>query len=899
MEKPNLRLTHLAAACLILTFSLNARIAVGQDEPEFQINPGLSGAWFNPETSGQGFVLEVFPDIKQVFLAWFTYNNTQPGQGTQAEVGDPGHRWLTAQGPYDGDTANLTVFLTTGGLFDDPSPVTNTPEGTITLTFQDCTAGTVEYSLTAAAVSGSVPISRPANDNVALCASMDGVEDEVSENNSKNSNRPAAAGNPAPLAEITSASANFEINAGHSGAWFNQATSGQGYVMEVFPDIKQVFLAWFTYNNSQPGQGTQAEVGDPGHRWLTAQGPFDGNTANLSVFLTTGGLFDDPSPVTNTPEGTVTLTFQDCIAGTVDYDLTAAAVSGSVPISRPANDNVALCESLSTGIVLEEERKQSAVLGIEGGAVEVADTQSNVMKLTIPEGVLIGTRDQLIEVTPLSRQTTLPTGQPAIAGVHWSTGPGDVIGPAKLEVLTAEAERFTELAAFAFTPGGENFYFTPLVLGEEVGVVLEVPMVSPGTFGVASVTADQMEQWPPPADPPAARHLQEMAIAIKRAVESASVESYVEKTGSTPEQLITGELARTASDQSIITEFILPQAKEWFDEDIGPGLGLAMGGCEKAAEFVKSTFPWVAHLQYFGLEDHPELAGRIDSLRNAVNEFDGKSNNDIGGIDDACSMLTDPCKQMEAMKEASVCAQIRQSLGFETSEEGMACKDAPTLLKVEPNISEVCPGATINFSASVSNFNGTTVPVEQVGLRWESGSPDLLTVDSQSGAAEALEEGTVFVNATSEVCGEDLAGIAYVQIEGVPDILGSYSVVGSETVVGCEFDEDNGSFGGRGTATIWLQTQNENPDAENFSGVGTAVGLGEDFSGTIQCGGAVTGMGSYTEMDPCGEEICTTSGTTTFVGSLIGNTIKVDTTAQDISGDTCSANGWATATRNQ
>ena len=49
-----------------------------------------------------------------------------------------------------------------------------------------------------------------------------------------------------------------------------------------------------------------------------------------------------------------------------------------------------------------------------------------------------------------------------------------VIGPAKLEIFSTEAGRYAELAAFAFTPGGENFYFTPLNLGLESGVVLEV-----------------------------------------------------------------------------------------------------------------------------------------------------------------------------------------------------------------------------------------------------------------------------------------------------------------------------------------------------------------------------------------------------------------------------------------
>ncbi len=150
----------------------------------FVINPGLNGSWFNPATPGQGFFLDVLPDIPLVFMAWFTYDTSQPAPAQAleadhplaktlaAQVGDENHRWLTAQGPFNGDTANLSVFLTTGGLFDDSNPVSNTPEGTITLTFKDCTACTVDYDFTAAGVSVSVPISRLANDNVPLCESF-------------------------------------------------------------------------------------------------------------------------------------------------------------------------------------------------------------------------------------------------------------------------------------------------------------------------------------------------------------------------------------------------------------------------------------------------------------------------------------------------------------------------------------------------------------------------------------------------------------------------------------------------------------------------------------------------------------------------------------------------------
>jgi DNA-binding beta-propeller fold protein YncE len=159
------------------------------DGPGFKLNPGLNGSWANFDTLGQGFFIDVLPDIPLIFFAWFTYDTTQPEQALSlnndrsmkqlatAQVGDENHRWLTAQGSYDLDSnsAILDVTLTTGGLFDDPAPVTNSPpgsQGTITLTFKDCKTGTVDYDLTAAGLSGSVPIQRLAEDNVPLCESF-------------------------------------------------------------------------------------------------------------------------------------------------------------------------------------------------------------------------------------------------------------------------------------------------------------------------------------------------------------------------------------------------------------------------------------------------------------------------------------------------------------------------------------------------------------------------------------------------------------------------------------------------------------------------------------------------------------------------------------------------------
>jgi len=110
-----------------------------------------------------------------VFLAWFTYDTERPPEDVTAFLGEPGHRWLTAQGPYDGDTANLTIFVTEGGVFDAVEPVAETDpagDGTLTLEFADCTEGLVNYEIASLGISGEIPIERITPDNVALCETL-------------------------------------------------------------------------------------------------------------------------------------------------------------------------------------------------------------------------------------------------------------------------------------------------------------------------------------------------------------------------------------------------------------------------------------------------------------------------------------------------------------------------------------------------------------------------------------------------------------------------------------------------------------------------------------------------------------------------------------------------------
>lgn len=148
-------------------------------------------------------------------------------------------------------------------------------------------------------------------------------------------------------AEILAANP-YLINAGLNDAWYNPETNGQGFLIIVFPDIQQIFMAWFTYDTERPPQDVTAILGEPGHRWLTAQGPYEDNTAVLYLYSTVGGVFDSPQPAPLSEEiGEIYVEFSSCNSGTVNYDMPDLGLQSVVPIERIALDNIALCEILS------------------------------------------------------------------------------------------------------------------------------------------------------------------------------------------------------------------------------------------------------------------------------------------------------------------------------------------------------------------------------------------------------------------------------------------------------------------------------------------------------------------------------------------------------------------------
>jgi hypothetical protein len=140
----------------------------------FRINKALAGAWFNPQTNGQGVFVDVYDARNQMFVGWYTFDLSRPVDGT-AQLGEAGHRWLTGLGAISGGEASLDVYLARGGAFDAVDPPIDDPQtvvGSMSLEFTDCLTGTLEYDLTTPVVSGQIPLQPLADDHVELCESI-------------------------------------------------------------------------------------------------------------------------------------------------------------------------------------------------------------------------------------------------------------------------------------------------------------------------------------------------------------------------------------------------------------------------------------------------------------------------------------------------------------------------------------------------------------------------------------------------------------------------------------------------------------------------------------------------------------------------------------------------------
>ncbi|MEO5623288.1 MAG: S53 family peptidase [Dokdonella sp.] len=261
---------------------------------------GLSGAWYNPATSGQGLVLEIGRDahgagVGELFGGWFTYD--------ASNAGSP--RWYSIQGPVNANapSATLPIYATLGGRFDASQNPTTTSVGQATLTFSDCTHGTLGYTFSdGSGRSGSIPLTR-------LTTNPDCSQDGHS--------------------------SVFDPDSALSGAWYKSSTSGQGFVFDLSPVQNVLFGAWYTF---APNAAPSAGAG--GQRWYTLQAPLGADartTDNIGIFASSDGVFDNPASVHTVQVGSARLVFTTCTTATLTYHFSSgenAGRSGSIDLTR-------------------------------------------------------------------------------------------------------------------------------------------------------------------------------------------------------------------------------------------------------------------------------------------------------------------------------------------------------------------------------------------------------------------------------------------------------------------------------------------------------------------------------------------------------------------------------------
>jgi hypothetical protein len=262
---------------------------------------GLTGSWYEPATSGQGLEVEVFPDLSApgtgfTQVSWFTFDTAAGGTDHQ--------RWYTLSGPVIAGQPNaaLTIYQNTGGNFNALPTTMAQAVGTATLSFATCTSGQLAYNFTdGSGRMGSVALTR-LTQNV-TCATA----------------------TPFPT----------NTDFAHSGNWFDSATAGQGFTVEVNPDSGALFAAWYTY--APMGEA----AGAAGQRWYTAQATFTPGLRSIpvTIYETTGGIFNMPTPPgqQTMAVGTGTLAFQSCTAATFSYNFTGGSsigLSGTITLSR-------------------------------------------------------------------------------------------------------------------------------------------------------------------------------------------------------------------------------------------------------------------------------------------------------------------------------------------------------------------------------------------------------------------------------------------------------------------------------------------------------------------------------------------------------------------------------------
>ncbi|HKJ16650.1 MAG TPA: hypothetical protein VJ984_04815 [Xanthomonadales bacterium] len=247
-----------------------------------------SGSWFNPDRDGEGFIFEVLdrpgPDGVgfEVVVFWFTYTP----DGKQA--------WMVGTGVVEGRLAEVDFQITDGASFGqnfDANDVARKEWGSMRLEFFNCSSAHAQYA--GQYGSGQIDLSR--------LSAIDGLDCD------------------------DPAGQSVDGNATLSGAWFNPARDGQGFIVEVVNE-SDVLAYWFTYDT------------DGSQMWMLGLGELDesGNT-QISMQRSSGGNFGDrfdPESVQLSDWGEVSIEFGECDEASYSWSAPEPYDAGAYNLTR-------------------------------------------------------------------------------------------------------------------------------------------------------------------------------------------------------------------------------------------------------------------------------------------------------------------------------------------------------------------------------------------------------------------------------------------------------------------------------------------------------------------------------------------------------------------------------------
>lgn len=262
----------------------------------------LTGGWYAPYTSGQGFTARYFPGSGDLFMPWFTYAIAQDDDDDDDDDDEPNaHRWYALFGQLepgaDATELELTITQASDGSFDTPPGASAQVVGQARLSMLSCDQGMLDYQFDEehnGGLSGRVSMTRLLPQG-SPCTDYDG--------------------------QVKPATGNYDPAL--TGSWYDPATSGQG--IELFRIARNtdaginglLYGAWFTFAPSD-----SEDTGPLRQRWFTLDGQTveENGSIKTNIVRTTGGSFDDQPAVGVAAYGTATIKSEACDRLKLSYE---------------------------------------------------------------------------------------------------------------------------------------------------------------------------------------------------------------------------------------------------------------------------------------------------------------------------------------------------------------------------------------------------------------------------------------------------------------------------------------------------------------------------------------------------------------------------------------------------